>query len=212
MFLCLWWKKQSHHTSSESSWNSILPLGVWLVSKGSSIPSPAAPSSTCCCSTEYLCTKNLQPHSEYCQIIGETACRRMTSQTIWWTDLPPQTYFLTNITPAAVLSSITMMTVITMETVLEGGFFTCKCSKINQFRGGRRETDCRILHKISLSPFMRYSPEVLDLEGRSHISAWGWSLYDLGSFLLHIYFQEFSCSCEPNTIQDGCQTLACSVD
>lgn len=61
----------------------------------------------------------------------KAACGHMSSQTIWWTDLPPQTYFLTNITPAAVLSSITMMTVITMETVLEEGFFTCKHSKIN---------------------------------------------------------------------------------
>lgn len=47
-----------HCTSSESSWNSILPFCVWLVSRGSSIPS-AALSSTCCCSTEYLWTKNL---------------------------------------------------------------------------------------------------------------------------------------------------------
>ena len=50
--------KHIHCTSSESSWNSILPFWVWLVSSGSSIPS-AALSSTCCCSTEYLWTKNL---------------------------------------------------------------------------------------------------------------------------------------------------------
>lgn len=76
MFPCVWWKKQIHHTSSESSWNSILPLGVWLVSNASSIPSPAALSSTCCCSTEYLCTKNLHAHSEHRQIIGATAWKQ----------------------------------------------------------------------------------------------------------------------------------------
>lgn len=78
-------KHQIHHTSSESSWNSILPLGVWLVSNGSSIPSPAALSSTCCCSTEYLCTKNLHAHSEYCQIIGATAWKqKVTDDLMNW--------------------------------------------------------------------------------------------------------------------------------
>lgn len=73
----VWLKKQIYHTSSESSWNSILPLGVWLVSNGSSITSPAEFSSTCCCSTEYLCTKNLPAHSKSNQIIKKiVACRQ----------------------------------------------------------------------------------------------------------------------------------------
>lgn len=52
-----------------------------------------------------------------------------------YTNLPPQTYFLTKRTPPATLSSMTIMTVTTMGTDLERGFFTCK----NNSRGKIRQ-------------------------------------------------------------------------
>lgn len=150
-FVCAWWKKakkQIHRTSSESSWNSIFPLGAWLVSNGSSIPSPAVLSSTCCCSTEYLCTKNLQAHSHPVRSLGKMVGNERT-RAHRCTHLPPHTYFFTNITPAATLSSMTRMTVITTGTVLEVGVFTWKSSRNRADLEWRRQTF--ILIKLCVS-------------------------------------------------------------
>lgn len=136
-----------------------------MVSNGSSITSPAELSSRCCCSTEYLCTKNLPAHSESSQIIGKMVACRQAEYTscihvLRHTDLPPQTYFLTNITPETMLSSKTIMTVVTMKGVLEEGFFTCENSKnkTNLQQLKKDKTDCRLFcisHNIFMS-CMRY--------------------------------------------------------
>lgn len=54
---------------------------------------------------------------------------RLYTHVLRYTDLPPQTYFLTNITPATMLSSKTTMTIITIRGVLEEVFCTCKSGK-----------------------------------------------------------------------------------
>lgn len=64
-----------------------------------------------------------------CRQAEYTSCMHVLRHT----DLPPQTYFLTNITPETMLSSKTIMTVVTMKGVLEEGFFTCENSKNKQF-------------------------------------------------------------------------------
>lgn len=144
MFLCVWWKKAN---PPHLIWVIVeLNLAIRSVIGLQLIVHPVPTSAVLDMLLQHRVSVYQEPTgtfrilSDYCGNCMKTkekaACRRMSSQTIWWTDLPPQTYFLTNMTPAAVLSSITMMTVITMETVLEGGFFTCKCSKINQFREG----------------------------------------------------------------------------
>lgn len=77
---------------------------------------------------------------------------RLNIHVLRHTDLPPQTYFLTNTTPATMLSSMTIMTVITIKGVLEEGFLTCKNSKnkTNLHHVKKDKTDCRLFLPISL--------------------------------------------------------------
>lgn len=203
MFLFVWLKKQIYHTSSESSWNSILPLGVWLVSNGSSITSPAEFSSTCCCSTEYLCTKNLPAHSKSNQIIKKiVACRQAeyTCAQIHWpatTDI-----FLDKHNSCNDAQQHDNNDRYHNGHCFRVGFFYLwkQKNKTNLQQVKKLENRLQIISSDNIFiSCMRYWPGILDLIGHSHISAWGWSLYDLGSVLLHIYLQVFSCNCEPKT-------------